>query len=129
MADASKLRRFRRAGLGAPPAIEEARSDLTPNQEPADDGDRRQQEAGTSGPPGEAEMAAGPREGAAAPRTGRIDGRTLRRSGRTVQFATRVSPDFDERIREIAKREGKLLVEVLEQALEAYEASRQNAAR
>jgi hypothetical protein len=57
-------------------------------------------------------------------KSARIDGRTLRRSGRTVQFATRVSPEFDERIREIARREGKLLVEVLEQALDAYEATR-----
>ena len=48
----------------------------------------------------------------------------MRRSGRTVQFATRVSPDFDERIRQIAMREGLLLVEVLERALEAYEAGR-----
>lgn len=69
-------------------------------------------------------MRARPHEGTATPRTGRVDGRTLRRSGRTVQFATRVSPEFDERIREIARREGKLLVEVLEQALDAYEASR-----
>ena len=52
----------------------------------------------------------------------------MRRSGRTVQFATRVSPDFDERIRRIAMRDGMLLVEVLERALDAYEASRKNAA-
>ena len=53
-----------------------------------------------------------------------MDGRTMRRSGRTVQFATRVSPEFDERIRQIAMREGLLLVEVLERALDAYEAGR-----
>jgi len=53
-----------------------------------------------------------------------MDGRTMRRSGRTVQFATRVSPEFDERIRQIAMQEGLLLVEVLERALDAYEASR-----
>jgi predicted transcriptional regulator len=46
----------------------------------------------------------------------------MRRSGRTVQFATRVSPEFDERIRHIAMRERLLLVEVLERALDAYEA-------
>ena len=51
----------------------------------------------------------------------------MRRSGRTVQFATRVSPEFDERIRLIAMREGMLLVEVLECALDAYEASRKKA--
>lgn len=54
----------------------------------------------------------------------RIDGRTLRRSGRTLQFATRVSPEFDARLRQIAQRDGLLLVEVLERALEAYEAAR-----
>jgi hypothetical protein len=53
-----------------------------------------------------------------------MDGRTMRRSGRTVQFATRVSPEFDERIRQIAMREGLLLVEVLERALDTYEAGR-----
>ena len=67
----------------------------------------------------------GARQSAAAepPRAGRIDGRTLRRSGRTVQFATRVSPEFDERVRRIALRDGLLLVEVLERALDAYEHS------
>ena len=54
----------------------------------------------------------------------RIDGRTLRRSGRTIQLATRVSPEFDARLRHIAQRDGLLLVEVLERALDAYEAAR-----
>lgn len=57
-----------------------------------------------------------------------MDGRTMRRSGRTVQFATRVSPEFDERIRQIAMRDGLLLVEVLERALDAYETSCKKAA-
>jgi hypothetical protein len=52
------------------------------------------------------------------------DGRSARRTGRTLQFATRVTPDFDERLRAIAKRDGLLLVEVLERALDAYEAER-----
>jgi hypothetical protein len=55
----------------------------------------------------------------------RRDGRSARRSGRTLQFATRVSPEFDSRLRSIAERDRKLLVEVLEDALEAYEDSRQ----
>jgi hypothetical protein len=55
----------------------------------------------------------------------RRDGRSARRSGRTLQFATRVSPEFDSRLRSIAERDRKLLVEVLEDALEAYEHSRQ----
>jgi hypothetical protein len=50
----------------------------------------------------------------------RIDGRSLRRSSRVVQFATRVTPEFDQEIRRIAEREGLMIVEVLEQALEAY---------
>jgi hypothetical protein len=54
----------------------------------------------------------------------RRDGRSARRSGRTLQFATRVSPEFDDRLRAIAERDHKLLVEVLEEALEAYEQSR-----
>ena len=51
----------------------------------------------------------------------RRDGRSARRSGRTLQFATRVSPAFDDRLRSIDERDGKLLVEVLEDALDAYE--------
>ena len=109
MADASKLRTLRRGGLGAPPSLEEARVDLVP---------AAQQERGAP----LADKAASPepiRSPQAAPP--RLDGRTMRRSGRTVQFATRVSPDFDERVRQIAMRDGILLVEVLEHALDAYE--------
>ena len=102
MADASKLKNRRSAGLGAPPPLEEARSDL----DPPDDG------GGNTG--GNASLPE-------ADPLMRIDGRSLRRSGRTVQFATRVSPEFDTRIRTIAKRERLLLVEVLEKALDAYE--------
>lgn len=111
MADASKLKGLRRSGLGAPPPADEARIDLAPE------------------PPQTARPSTGPatviqpprRTEAAASQPGRIDGRTMRRSVRTVQFATRVSPEFDERIRQIAMREGMLLVEVLERALDAYE--------
>jgi hypothetical protein len=106
MADATRLRMVGRpsagrASLGAPPSPEEARVDLAP--EPA--------------PP------ASPPPAVAAERP-RIDGRTLRRSGRTVQFATRVSPAFDDRLRDLAMRDGVLLVEILERALDLYEASR-----
>jgi hypothetical protein len=92
MADARRLKRLRRAGLGPPPPPAEARADLAPAAAP---GEER----------GE----------------GRIDGRRLRRSGRTLQFATRVSAAFDARLRSIAERDGLLLVEVLERALDAYE--------
>jgi hypothetical protein len=45
----------------------------------------------------------------------------MRRTNRVVQFATRVTPEFDRRIRAIAVQEGLLIVEVLERALEAYD--------
>lgn len=50
----------------------------------------------------------------------RVDGRSLRRSGRTVQLATRVTPEFDRELRATADREGILIVELLERALQAY---------
>lgn len=50
----------------------------------------------------------------------RRDGRTARKTNRTLAFATRVTIEFDKEIREIAEREGMLLVEVLEEALNAY---------
>lgn len=62
-----------------------------------------------------------PTPSAPASRKPRYDGRSARRTNRTVQFATRVTPDWDARIREIAQREGVLLVEILEKALDAYE--------
>ena len=100
MADLTKLKR--RSSLGAPPPPAEA----SPNLEAPE----------TAPPP-----PAAPRAGEGTPRR---DGRSARRSGRTLQFATRVSPEFDDRLRTIAERDRKLLVEVLEEALEAYENSR-----
>jgi hypothetical protein len=52
------------------------------------------------------------------------DGRSARRTGRTVQFATRVSEEFDERFRAACKRDSLLMVELLEKALDAYERER-----
>ena len=54
----------------------------------------------------------------------RIDGRSLRRTGRTLQLATRVSWEFDDKLRRIAQRDGLKLVEVLERALDTYESAR-----
>jgi hypothetical protein len=112
MADLTKLKR--RSSLGAPPPLAEASPNL---------------EAPETAPPREPpvrRMAVVPapalRAGEGVPRR---DGRSARRSGRTLQFATRVSPEFDNRLRAIAERDGKLLVEVLEEALEAYENFRQ----
>lgn len=127
MADASKLKHLRRSGLGAPPPIEEARSDLAPVPEAA--ADAGHPEIAKPRRRGERETADRSGSELAASAESRIDGRTLRRSGRTVQFATRVSPEFDERIRQIAWRDGMLLVEVLERALDALETNRQKAAR
>ena len=57
-------------------------------------------------------------------REGRVDGRSMRRTNRVVQFATRVTPEFDQRVRAIAMEEGLLIVEVLEKALRVYERQR-----
>ncbi len=116
MADASRLKSLRRPGLGPPPSADEARNDLASVAPPATTSER---EAGF-------DQAPPPPTTAAAVRPARLDGRTLRRSNRTVQFATRVSPEFDERIRQTALRDGLLLVEVLERALEAYEQRRKS---
>jgi hypothetical protein len=95
MADASALKGLKKKRLGLPPPVTEASRNL---DEPE------------TGPP-------------AAPPP-RLDARSLRRTHRTVQFATRVSPDFDRRIREIAAQERLLLVEIMERALDAYERER-----
>jgi hypothetical protein len=111
MADLTKLKR--RSSLGAPPPLAEA----SPNLEAPE----------TAPPPAAparrmAVVRPAVRAGEGIPRR---DGRSARRSGRTLQFATRVSPEFDDRLRSIAERDKKLLVELLEDALEAYENSRQ----
>jgi hypothetical protein len=119
MADLSKLKR--RNALGAPPPLEEASQNLTaPEVAPvsvakADDGAAvpRPQRAGASKNPLPNKE-----------RQVRLDGRTLRKTGRTLQLATRVSEQFDERLRLVAQRDGLLLVEVLERALAAYEAQK-----
>jgi len=51
----------------------------------------------------------------------KVDKRTLRKTGRTEQFATRVSKEWLEKIKEIARKENLKLVEVLERLLESYE--------
>jgi len=113
MADASKLKGLRRGGLGSPPAADEARTDLDPEMRL---------------PPASEAAFVSYEHAVSEPRPARIDGRSMRRSGRTVQFATRVSPEFDDRIRRVAMRDGLLLVEVLERALNAYDISSKKAA-
>ena len=115
MADLTKLKR--RSSLGAPPPLAEASPNL---------------DAPETAPPLEFAVPPIRRMAVVQPTAARVgeemprrDGRSARRSGRTLQFATRVSPEFDSRLRSIAERDRKLLVEVLEDALEAYEHSRQ----
>jgi len=115
MADMSKLKR--RGSLGAPPSAEEASPNLqAPETAPA------------SAPAPAAELPPRPWPALAPTQAGQgtpaRDGRSARRTGRTLQFATRVSPEFDQRLRDIAERDRLLLVEVLERALDAYEAVR-----
>ena len=122
MANLSKLKR--RNTLGDPPPFEEASQNLqapeiavvvtAPAVVPRVEGVSARQ------PMGEQQDETSP------PRDiqGRIDGRSLRRTGRTLQLATRVSWEFDDKLRRIAQRDGLKLVEVLERALEAYEAAR-----
>jgi hypothetical protein len=38
-----------------------------------------------------------------------------------VHFATKVTPAFDNRVRQIAAETGKMLTEILEEALQAWE--------
>jgi hypothetical protein len=113
MADLSKLKR--RSTLGAPPPLAEASSNLdAPEIAPPLAPEMPPPAAAISAPSSPAER-------------GRLvrDGRSARRTGRTVQFATRVTPDFDERFRIIAERDGLLHVELLEKSLAAYENSQQ----
>ena len=107
MADLSKLKRHLGA-LGAPPPLAEASSNL---------------DAPEIAPPPATPLPAVSPIVAPSPveRERRVrDGHSARRTGRTVQFATRVTPDFDERFRTIAERDGLLHVELLERSLAAY---------
>jgi hypothetical protein len=100
MADMSKLKR--RNTLGSPPPVEEASQNLHAPEIP--------------------EIAIQPE--LSHERQRRIDGRSLKKTGRTVQLSTKVSSEFDEKLRHIAQRDGLMMVEVLERALEAYEEAR-----
>jgi len=94
MADLSKLKK--RGTLGAPPDASEASPNLS---------------APETAPPTQ--------EPIAEPK--RRDARHARRTNRTIPFATRVSQEFDTRFRDAAERDGLMLAELLERALDAYE--------
>ncbi|MDX7953462.1 hypothetical protein P7D22_20050, partial [Lichenihabitans sp. Uapishka_5] len=111
MADLSKMRR---SSLGVPPPADEASPNLSaPEVAPAPE-PRASQPAAALHP-----VERQPE----APRA-RRDGRTMRKTHRTIAFATRVSQDIDDKLRDIAERDGLKLVEILERALDAYEAAR-----
>jgi hypothetical protein len=106
MADLSKLKQIKTQNyqLGTPPSLDEASLNLlAPEVAPV----------APAGPEHTTAKAFYPGS--------KRDGRTARRTHRTVQFATRVTPEWDERIRWIAEQEGALLVEILERALVCYE--------
>jgi hypothetical protein len=116
----ANFNKFKTSGtLGLPPTEEDASTNLSaPEVAPG--------EALASQPVGQAVVAPIPPvrpKAESAPHDYRrgLDGRSARRTNRTVQFATRVTPEFDERIRQIAQRDNLLLVEVMEKALDAYE--------
>ncbi|MEN9187062.1 hypothetical protein WH216_14640 [Xanthomonas perforans] len=114
MADVSKLKGKARAStLGAPPSLDEASNNLTaPEVAPA---------APTPAPVRAAAPSPAPAP-AASDGYQRRDARAARRTGRTLPFATRVSQEFDQQMRDIAERDGLKLAELLELALAAYEA-------
>jgi hypothetical protein len=117
MADLSKLRR--RSTLGAPPPLDEASTNLTaPEVAPAAPSEPI--------PVDESPLRKAPRRAETERKSDRrrIDGRSLRRTGRTLQFATRITEEFDELLHRIAQRDGLKLVEVLENGVAAYEAAR-----
>lgn len=96
MADVSKLKRSR---LGIPPSTDEASGNLSaPEVAPVR-----------------------PVTADATAVSTKYDARSARRTNRTQQFATRVTPEWDHRIRQIAQAQGMMLTEVLELALLAYE--------
>ena len=121
MANLSKLKR--RNTLGAPPPLEEASQNLkAPEVAPVVATSVPQPRAAVT--PLRKPETAGKGLEMAAHGQGRLDGRSLRKSGRTLQLATRVSWEFDDKLRHIAQRDGLKLVEVLERGLDAYETAR-----
>jgi hypothetical protein len=117
MADLSKLKR--RSWLGAPPAPDEASANLSaPEVAPAAPSEQASTPEAPS--PKVQRRVASDRKS----ERRRIDGRSLRKTGRTLQFATRVTEEFDELLHKIAERDGLKLVEVLENSVAAYEAAR-----
>lgn len=114
MADASKLKTKRaRGGLGVPPGPDELATSLNaPEIAPAVSAIPQAYLSPVNHDPMVTQIVTEAYT--------RRDGRSARKTNRTLAFATRVTPAFDQEIRDIAEREGVKLVEVLEKAVEAY---------
>jgi hypothetical protein len=111
--------------LGAPPPLEEASQNLkAPEVAPVVAPEPATPPPATVTPLRKIQTAEKGQERATNHGRARLDGRSLRKSGRTLQLATRVNWEFDDKLREIAQRDGLKLVEVLERGLAAYEAAR-----
>lgn len=127
MADASKLKNRTRKNLGNPPGPEEVATSLnSPEVAPVavvpDAAEQSVPVPPASSVP-ETTTPATTQVSNSAPYI-RRDGRSARKTYRIIPFATRVTPEFDNEIRDIAEREGIKLVEVLENALIAYKAQK-----
>ncbi|EAR0096000.1 hypothetical protein HX250_002552 [Salmonella enterica] len=127
MADASKLKNRTRKNLGNPPGPEEVATSLnSPEVAPIavvpDAAEQTVPVPPASSVP-ETTTPATTQVSNSAPYI-RRDGRSARKTYRIIPFATRVTPEFDNEIRDIADREGIKLVEVLENALIAYKAQK-----
>ena len=127
MADASKLKKRSRNSLGAPPGPDEVATSLNspeiaPAAETADVAPesipRNITVPSMSAPQGADEQSSPALKQSMS--YVRRDGRSARKTNRIIAFATRVTPEFDNEIRDIAEHEGIKLVEVLENALAAY---------
>lgn len=116
MANASKLKTKRvRGGLGTPPGPDEVATSLNaPEIAPV----------ASTVEPNASQTETAPQQPESPQKDTEVytrrDGRSARKTNRTLAFATRVTPAFDQEIRDIADREGLKLVEVLEKAVEAY---------
>ncbi|ECB3374711.1 hypothetical protein ASC00_23790 [Salmonella enterica subsp. enterica serovar Enteritidis] len=127
MADASKLKNRSRKNLGSPPGPEEVATSLnSPEVAPVavvPDAAEQTVPVPTASSVPETTTPATTQVSNSAPYI-RRDGRSARKTYRIIPFATRVTPEFDNEIRDIAEREGIKLVEVLENALIAYKAQK-----
>ncbi|EHK0248203.1 hypothetical protein P3M95_004092 [Salmonella enterica] len=126
MADASKLKNRARKNLGSPPGPEEVATSLnSPEVAPVAVVVTEQSTVPVSPASSvpETTTPATTQVSNSAPYI-RRDGRSARKTYRIIPFATRVTPEFDNEIRDIADREGIKLVEVLENALIAYKAQK-----